>query len=242
MSIAAKVKKLIEDGKIDEANTLINDHVESEVKGLKEKNTELLGSLKKQKTATDDLTTRLEKLEEEKERIENEAVNKTGDIEKITKKLEEKYTKELGKLADQMKEKDTELSGTKKLLNTHVVGEGLTAALVKAKVKPEFMAAAKAVIQSETQSEVVDENGKPIAKFNGKAVEEFVTGWAQTDAGKHFVAADANSGGGSNGANGSGKASTTGKTMKQSEFNALSYFEKSKASIEGVTLVDDLTT
>lgn len=238
MSIAAKVKKLIEDGKIEEANTLINDHVETEVKGLKEKNTELLGSLKKQKTATDDLTTRLEKLEEEKDAIENEKNTKSGDIEKITKKLEEKHSKELGKLTDQLKEKDTELSGTKKLLNTHVVGEGLTAALVKAKVKPEFMAAAKAVIQAETQAEVVDENGKPIAKFNGKAVEEFVTGWAQTDAGKHFVAADSNSGGGSNGANGSGKASTTGKTMKKSEFDNLSYAEKSKASIEGLTVVE----
>lgn len=238
MSIAAKVKKLIEDGKIDEANALINEHVETEVKGLKEKNTELLGSLKKQKTATDELANRIEKLEEEKEAIEQEKANKSGDIEKITKKLEEKHAKEIGKLTEQLTAKDNELAGKTKLLNSHVVGEGLTAALVKAKVKPEFMAAAKAVIQAEHAGEVVDENGKPVAKFNGKAVEEFVTGWAQTDAGKHFVAADSNSGGGSNGANGSGKASTTGKTMKKSEFDTLSHAEKSKVSVEGVTLVE----
>lgn len=238
MSIAAKVKKLIEDGKIDEANTLINDHVETEVKGLKEKNAELLGIQKKLKTTTDELTTRLEKLEEEKDAIENEKNTKSGDIEKITKKLEEKHAKEVGKLTEQLTAKDAELAGKTKLLNTHVVGEGLTAALVKAKVKPEFMAAAKAVIQAETQAEVVDENGKPIAKFNGKAVEEFVTGWAQTDAGKHFVAADANSGGGSNGANGSGKAKTTTKTkeMTREAFNELPPAERSKLSIEGVTL------
>ena len=238
MTIAAKIKKLIEDGKIDEANALINDHVESEVKGLKEKNSELLGSLKKQKTATDELASRIEKLEEEKEAIEQEKANKSGDIEKITKKLEEKHAKEIGKLTDQLKEKDGEITAKTKLLNTHVVGEGLTAALVKAKVKPEFMAAAKAVIQAEHAGEVIDENGKPVAKFGGKAVEEFVTGWAQTDAGKHFVSADANSGGGSNGANGSGKAATTGKTMKKSEFDALPYGEKSKVSVEGVTLVE----
>lgn len=238
MTIAAKVKKLIEDGKIEEANTLINEHVESEVAGLKNKNSELLGDLKKQKKATEDLTARMEKLEEEKEAIENEKANKSGDIEKITKQLEAKHAKEVAKLTDQLKEKDAEVATKNKLLNTHVIGEGLTAALVKAKVKPEFMAAAKAVIQAEIQAEVVDEDGKPVAKFGGKAVDEFVTGWAQTDAGKHFVAADSNSGGGSNGANGSGKASTTGKTMKKSEFDALPYVEKSKVSVEGVTLVE----
>lgn len=239
MSIATKVKKLIEDGKIDEANTLINEHVESEVKGLKDKNTELLGSLKKQKTATDDLATRLEKLEEEKEAIEAEKANKSGDIKKITEDLEKKHKKEIEKLTTQLTEKDGEITAKSKLLNTHIVGEGLTAALVKAKVKPEFMAAAKAVIQAEIQGEVVDENGKPVAKFGGKAVDEFVTGWAQTDAGKHFVSADSNSGGGSNGANGSAKGSTNTKTMKRTEFDALSPMEKSKSSIEGVTLVDD---
>ncbi len=238
MSITAKIKKLAEEGKLDEIEKVISDHVDSEVKGLKEKNTELLGSLKKQKEATESLNTRLEKLEEEKEAIEAEKANKSGDIEKITKKLEEKHAKELVKLTDQLKEKDAELSGKSKLLNTHVIGEGLTAALVKAKVKPEFMAAAKAVIQAEHAGEVVDENGKPIAKFNGKAVEEFVTGWAQTDAGKHFVAADSNSGGGSNGANGSGKASTNKKTMTRTEFDALTPAEKSKTSIEGVQLVE----
>jgi hypothetical protein len=238
MTIAAKVKKLIEDGKIEEANALINEHVESEVKGLKDKNTELLGSLKKLKEENKTFNDRLEKLEDEKEAIEAEKNSKSGDIKKITEDLEKKHKKEMEKLTIQLNEKDGEITAKTKLLNTHVVGEGLTAALVKAKVKPEFMAAAKAVIQAETQAEVVDENGKPIAKFNGKAVEEFVTGWAQTDAGKHFVAADSNSGGGSNGANGSGKASTNTKTMKHSEFNAMSYGERSKASIEGVTLVE----
>lgn len=238
MSIAAKVKKLIEDGKIDEANALINEHVESEVKGLKDKNTELLGSLKKLKEENKTFNDRLEKLEEEKEAIEAEKNNKSGDIKKITEDLEKKHKKEIEKLTGQISEKDGLLTAKDKLLNTHIVGEGLTAALVKAKVKPEFMAAAKAVIQAEHAGEVVDENGKPVAKFNGKAVEEFVTGWAQTDAGKHFVAADSNSGGGSNGTNGSGKASTTKKTMPKSEFDALPYGEKSKVSLEGVTLVE----
>lgn len=239
MSIATKIKKLAEEGKTDEIEKLIADHVEGEVKGLKEKNTELLGSLKKLKDENKTFNDRLEKLEEEKEAIESEKNSKSGDIKKITEDLEKKHKKEIEKLTSQISEKDGLLTAKDKLLNTHVVGEGLTAALVKAKVKPEFMAAAKAVIQAEHAGEVVDENGKPVAKFNGKAVEEFVTGWAQTDAGKHFVVADSNSGGGSNGAKGSGKASTTGKTMKHSEFNALPYAERSKVSIEGVQLVED---
>lgn len=238
MSIAAKIKKAVEEGKTtDEINAIINEHVEGEVTGLKNKNTELLGDLKKHKKTTDDLTKRLETLEEEKEAIETEKNKGSGDIKKITEDLEKKHKKEIDKLTGQLTEKDGEITAKTKLLNTHVIGEGLTAALVKAKVKPEFMSAAKAVIQAETQGEVVDDNGKPVAKFNGKAVEEFVTGWAQTDAGKHFVSADSNSGGGSNGANGSGKAATTKKTMPRSEFDALPPAEKSKTSIEGVTLV-----
>lgn len=238
MSIATKIKKLAEDGKLDEIEKLISEHVDSEVKGLKDKNTELLGSLKKQKEENADFSKRLEKLEEEKEAIEAEKANKSGDIKKITEDLEKKHRKEIEKLTNQLTEKDGELTAKNKLLNTHVIGEGLTAALVKAKVKPEFMAAAKAVIQAEHAGEVVDDNGKPVAKFNGKAVEEFVTGWSQTDAGKHFVSAEKNSGGGSNGANGSGKASTNVKTMKHSEFNTLPFAERSKVSIEGVQLVE----
>jgi hypothetical protein len=237
MTIAAKVKKLIDDGKMDEANTLINEHVESEVAGLKTKNAELLGIQKKLKEDNKAFNERLEKLEEEKDAIEAEKNNKSGDVKKITEDLEKKHKKEIEKLTSQISEKDGLLTAKDKLLNTHIVGEGLTAALVKAKVKPEFMAAAKAVIQAEHAGEVVDENGKPVAKFGGKVVDEFVTGWAQTDAGKHFVAADSNSGGGSNGANGSGKASTKGaKTMTHEEFTALSAAEKSKLSIEGVIL------
>lgn len=239
MTIASKLKKAIEDGKTtDEINAIINEHVDGEVKGLKEKNTELLGSVKKLKDENKTFNDRLEKLEEEKEAIEAEKNNKSGDVKKITEDLEKKHKKEVDKLNSQLAEKDGVITAKDKLLSTHIVGEGLTAALVKAKVKPEFMAAAKAVIQAEHAGEVVDENGKPVAKFNGKAVEEFVTGWAQTDAGKHFVAADSNSGGGSNGANGSGKASTNtgGKTMTHEEFSAKTPAEKSKLSLEGVIL------
>lgn len=218
--------------KTDEGKEIVNAMIEDSTKGLKEKNDELLEKLKNTKNEKSDLQKRLEELEKEKEDAEEAAASKSGDIEKVKEQVAAKAQKEIDKLAAEKEKLAAQL-------NSHVIGEGLTAALVKAKVSPALMDAAKALITSKFKGEVGDNDGKPFAKFDGKAVDEFVNGWAQSDAGKAFVLANSNSGGGSNGANGNGKASTDNKkTMSRSEFDALPIFEKSKVSIEGVTLTD----
>jgi len=233
MSIVAKIAKLIADGKTTEADELIKSHTEKEVSGLKAKNEELLGSIKKSKEDQTALEKRIGSIEADKLKAEEDAVNKSGDVDKIREQLETRHKKEV----DALKATNEKLDGQ---LNTHVIGEGLTAALIKAKVSPGLMPAAKALINSSFKGEVGDNDGSPFAKFDGQAVGDFVTSWAQTESGKHFVTADSNSGGGSNGANGSGKASDGNKkTMTRSEFNELPAVGRMNASKEGVTLTDE---
>lgn len=232
MSVFDKVQKLLEEGKKEEANKLLSDHIAGEVSGLKNKNEELLGSIRALKDEKNDITKRLDAIENEKRKAEEDAAAKSGDVDKIRQQLEERHKRELDKLTG---ERD-KLKGQ---LDSHVIGEGLTQALVKANVSAPLMDAAKALIKSNFKGEVGDNDGKPFAKFDGKAVDEFVTDWAQSDSGKHFVSANANNGGGSNGANGNGKADADVKTMSRSEFEGLSPMDKSKLSREGVSLTDD---
>lgn len=225
-------EELLEALKTDDGKAVLGELIEKEVSGLKKKRDELLADLRKEKDDKKEINDRLEALEKEKEKIEEEKLAKSGDLEKIKKTLEEKHAKEVKDLTETIAKKEG-------LLKTHVIGEGLTAALVKAKVSPNLMKAAKALITSEFQGEIGDNDGKPFAKFDGKAVDEFVTEWAQTDAGKHFVTADGNSGGGSNGANGSGKAGNGGKkTMTRSDFDALDPISQAKEGKAGTVIID----
>lgn len=222
--------------KTDEGKEAIAAIVDEQVDGLKKKNAELLGDKKTLKEDFKKLQSQIDEINEAKDKAEREAATKSGDVNKITEALEAKHKKELDKITG---ERDT----LKSQLNTHVIGEGLTQALVKAKVSPALMDAARALIEKQFKGEVVDDNGKPIAKFDGKAVDEFVTGWTQTDTGKNFVSASSNSGGGSNGANGNGQANTATqptnkKQMSRADFDALPPGDKIKTSQEGVTLVD----
>jgi hypothetical protein len=205
----------------------IKDAVDDEVKGLKNKNSELLASIRELKDS-------IKEIEDAKEKELEKIAAKSGDVEGVKKQLEEKHAKELAKRDEQL----TKLTGQ---LQTHVIDQGLTASLTKAKVKPELVEAAKALIMQQFKGEVGDNDGKPFAKFDGKTVDDFVTGWGQTESGKHFISADKNNGGGSNGANGSGQGSNGNdgkKTMTRKDFDALGPADRMKVSKEGVSLTD----
>lgn len=231
MNIFEEIAKLLKEGKTDEANKKLSDHMASEVEGLKNKNSELLGKLKEESKSKTDLIARLEALEADKNKVVEDDLKKAGEFDKLRETIESRHKAEITKLT----EANNKLQGQ---LKTHIIGEGLTAALVKAKVAAPLMDAAKALITSGFEGQIAEKDGKPFAQFDGKAVDEFVTSWAQSDQGKHFVTADSNSGGGSNGADGKGKANAGGhvKTMSHEDFSKLSPAEKSKVSIEGVKL------
>lgn len=231
MNIFEKIKKLLDEGKAEEADKALSEYMAGQVEGLKKKNDELLADIRKRKDERDELSKRLDALEADKQKLDEDAATKAGDVEKLKAQLEERYGKQIKALTD---EKDA-LNGK---LKKHVVEEGLTSALVKAGVAPQYMDAAKALIKTNTEAEIGDNDGLPFAKFDGKAVTDFVADWAKSDNGKHFVSAKNNSGGGSNGTNEGGKASD-GKTMTRADFDQLSPAEKSKFSIEGGRLTND---
>lgn len=216
--------------KTAEAKVIIDEIVEKAKAGLIAKNEELLALTKEQKETQKELNKRLEAIEKAKEEAETEAATKSGDIEKIKQQLTEKHAKELTKLQG---EKDA-LAGQ---LNVHVVDGSLTQALVKAGIAPQFMEAATALIKTANKAEIDAVDGKPVAKLSGKAVDDFVTEWSKSEAGKHFVSAGFSSGGGSNGADGSGKAAT-GTTMRRTDFEALTPLAKMEASKKGVVLTE----
>lgn len=213
--------------KTDAVKNAIKEAVAAEVDGLKNKRDELLGANK-------DLKAKLKEIEDERDEAAAAAAAKSGNVEEVKAQLEAKHKKDMEALTQRAESAESQLQ-------KHVISEGLTNALVKAKVKPEMMDAATALIKSTFKGEVGNNDGTPFAKFDGKAVDDFVTGWAESESGKRFVLAEQNSGGGSNGANGEGKAGTgKGKTMTRAEFDALSPMEKSKASTAegGLTLTD----
>lgn len=83
-----------------------------------------------------------------------------------------------------------------------LVDNGLSDALVKAGVGPQFLPAVKAMLKSQVQL-VVDGEAR-VAKVGDKPLSDFVASWAQSDEGKHFVTAAASSGGGAAGAGAGG--------------------------------------
>jgi hypothetical protein len=104
------------------------------------------------------------------------------------------------KLQNALKEKDG-------ALQTHLIDGGLSDALAKAGVRPEFLDAARAMLRS--QAAIKSEGGKYQAMIGEKGIAEAITEWAASEQGKHFVSAPNNSGGGAQG----GKPGVTGKAF-----------------------------
>jgi hypothetical protein len=159
--------------------------------GLLAKNQELLGKVKKlQKDAAID-PAEYQALSEAKDTAEAKLAEALKTVKQATAQ-EEKDRKAL----------EAETGYVSKLL----VDNGLTEALLKAGVKPEMSKAVKAMLAGQVSLKV--EGDKRLAVVGDKALGDFVTEWAQSDEGKHFVAAPANKGGGAQG--GGGEASHTG--------------------------------
>ena len=196
--------------------------------GLKNKNTELLGKLKTQTAEVSDMKAQLDALAEANEAAETAAAEKAGDFSKVRAAMEAKH-------AAAMKEAMDATNAERAVNHKLLVDNGLNDALVSAGVSATYMPAVKALITSTNNIELVDVDGTRAAQINHQPLSEYVAAWAQGDAGKHFVSAPDNSGGGAQGAAG-GKA--TGKTMTRAQFQGLNPAQQSQKAREGVTLSD----
>lgn len=177
----------------DEVKAAIAEAVEEATSGLKAKNTELLGKLKKaQKDSAIDPAD-LERVESERDDLKTKLTDANKALGKATKDLE----------AANKHVADIDAS-----YNRTLTDSALSDALTKAGVtQPVHIKAAKAMLASQLQ--VADDNGTRVVKAGDKAIGDFITEWAGTDEGKFFVTAQHSSGGGAGGhSGGGGKAQT----------------------------------
>lgn len=177
--------------------------------GLLKKRDELLGEVKKLRKNSEIDPEDYQRLKEENEELQG----KVAEANKAAKKAGEDAQKAL-------KQAEAEGSAVRQLL----VENGLNEALTKAGVKPEYLKAAKAMFAKDVQ--VVQDGENRVAKVGDKALTEFVTSWAQSDEGKHFVSAPANSGGGAGGGKGGQGTQVKGKVDGTVEERAAYFKEK----------------
>jgi hypothetical protein len=159
---------------------------------LEANNARLTSELKTARKSIEITPDQLAQVEAERDKLQ-------GDLS-AAQKVGKESVKTLEALQTQLK---TETGFTQKLL----IDNGLTDELVKNGVAPQFLAATKAMFAG--QAQIVADGDTRVAKIGDKSVSDFVKEWAGSDEGKHFVKAPDNSGGGSQGGNGSGKAANT---------------------------------
>ncbi|MFD2633226.1 hypothetical protein [Idiomarina piscisalsi] len=166
---------------------VVKQRVESEVSGLKSKNSELLGKVK-------DYQDRTETLEQEMNEISKESAVEQGNYKKLLELEQSERKSKTEKLQKKLEEQT-------QYVQKHVKESGLTEALTEIGVKnPHFLQAAKAMFRDSVEViqgddgvmklAVKDESGQTL-DFNS-----FVKSWADTDAGQNFIDAPANEGGG----------------------------------------------
>lgn len=190
---------------LDAAVKAATDKIEASIEALESKNAELIAENRKAKAAAraaseikpEDMQAaedRAEKAEARIKELEKTAKDATTAAEKAAKALE------------------TEQTFTQKLL----IQDGLKSALIANGVKDEdFIDSLSAKFGSSATVKMDGENR--VAMIGDKSLPDAIKEWAGSDAGKKFVAAPANSGGGAPG----GKGGEQGKTMPRASFDAL---------------------
>lgn len=197
----------------EELKAKIDEAIESATGGLVKKNQELLSELKEARKGRAIDPAELDKLQTKIDALEADL----GTAHK-TKKEQEKALK----LAQDALA--SESGFTQKLL----LDNGLTEALVKAGVATPMLPAVKAMLGS--QAKVIVDGDARRAVIGDKDLTEFVSAWATTDEGKHFIAAPANGGGGASGGAGNGSGA---KVWTREKFDAASHFERSEFAKAG---------
>lgn len=180
--------KAIFDAAIAEALEVAETAHEAEVERLRTKNVELLGKLAKARKGEGADTGEVERLERELEDTSAKLTTAEADLRQVKRDLTKaEQERETAKTAAA---KETEIS------RNMIVDSSLTSSLVEANVAPQFLEAAKALLGKGVA--VKETDGERAAFVGDKPLGEFVKEWATGDAGKAFIKAPANGGGGGN--------------------------------------------
>jgi DNA gyrase/topoisomerase IV subunit A len=162
---------------------------EDAIEGLKNKNTELLGRIRKlRETGGSENTGELDRLENELTETQGKLRKAEGDLRTVKRELETANT-ELGTTRQSLQtEQETS--------RNEFVQNRLTSELTAANVGTQFLEDVTASLSR--QVTVKDVDGKRQAFVGDKSLGDFIKEWSQGDKGKHYVTAPANGGGGAN--------------------------------------------
>ena len=202
---------------VDAALEAERERHEGEIEGLKNKNKDLLERLRKARTGEGGADTgEIERLERELEETSGKLRTAEADLRETKRQL----TRVEGERDTANKTLETESAFSRNML----VENGLTAALVEAKVDPDLMEAAKALLGKGATVKV--DGDSRTAVVGDKPLGEFIKEWAASDQAKRFILAPANGGGGANNANASGgggnkKISEMSEAERTAHYNAI---------------------
>lgn len=169
------------------------DELKASVEALSAKNRELLGKLKAANTKV-----RGSEIDPDEHAA---LASKVEELQELLSRQEKDATKTIEQLNKNLTEKDS-------ALQSYLIENGLSEALLKANVRPEMMGAVKAMFKAQTK--LANEGNEYKAILGDKPLFDAVSEWAASDEGKHFVAAPANSGGGASGGSGGGQPTPKG--------------------------------
>lgn len=148
--------------------------------------------------------------------------------------------REFKRVQDALKTAEEAATTNKSQLHTLMRDEGLRKSLLEANIKKEYLDAAQALLSRAVQvsdagevEAVVVEKGKEVRK----PLADFVKEWAGSEAGKNFVAAPVNSGGGSGGA-GDKSTQTTKPTKSRADWDKMGPMEQRDFLKQGGRVVD----
>jgi len=202
-----------------EVKEALDKAVAEATSGLVAKNQELLGEVKKLKKGQEIKPEQYEALENELDTYKDKLTELQKQAKAITTDAE-KYKKLY----------ESESGFTNKLL----VENGLQAELVKVGVNnPAHLKAVKSMLSTQVQVKVEGDERKAV--IGDKGLTEFISEWAKSDEGKHFVSAPNSTGGGSTGG---GNAGGGGKTMPRSQFESMKPGEQASYIKGGGKLTD----
>jgi hypothetical protein len=197
----------------EELNAKIAEAVENATGGLSKKNQELLAELKEARKGKAIDPAEIDRLQAKIDSLESDL-----GTAQTAKKAQDKLLKQA---QDALA---AESGFTQKLL----LDNGLTEALVKANVAAQYLPAVKAMFG--TQAKIVVEGDNRKAVIGDKDLADFISGWATSDEGKHYVAAPGNGGGGGAGGSSGGSGQ---KIWTRERFDAASHFERSEFAKAG---------
>jgi hypothetical protein len=202
-------KKIVDDAVAAALETAAEEH-QAEVTRLTDKNKELLGKLAKaRQDGGGDNAAEISRLESELDTVKSELSTAQRNLSKAERDL----AKVTGERDTAVTERDAAVTAR----DNEFKENQLTSALAGANIAPVHTDAVKALLMAKNKVTVDGEGDERQVLVNGKPLGDFVKEYAESDAGKHYIAAPANGGGGANGANGGGNPNGSKKLSEMSE-------------------------